>query len=391
MSWYRQNRIHVSHDALTAFAWSAPMRDLAARVGMSDVGLKKVLRSHGIVTPPQGHWNRVHAGRAVPEPPKAPPRRPGETGRIDLDERFRGLVAQAPSIPVDGPFASPLVPEDLAELRAQELRVIGKVAVPRNLEKPNVGLEQLLKREAQRRLKVEAERWHWDEPVFDTPLDQRRLRLVNGLFNALAKRGHTGGASDHDGELSAYCEIGDMTLRLNLSIIGKHRTERFRGGSRPASDLPASTPLKLSLDRKLRMEIPTSWQDDDDGRLEVRMAAIAADLIVAGEASFRQSLIEAVEWEEQQRKWREECRQRRLAELEARRLEDLKSSGKLLSKAEEIRALVTRVKAAVSTGGADILSDDLARWERWALDYADRIDPVKSGQIFSHIYVSELD
>jgi len=31
------------------------MRDLAAKVGLSDVALKKILKSHGIVTPPQGY------------------------------------------------------------------------------------------------------------------------------------------------------------------------------------------------------------------------------------------------------------------------------------------------------------------------------------------------
>ncbi len=50
------------------------MRELAARVGMSDVGLKKLLRSYGVSGLPQGHWNRVHAGRPVPAPPAAPAR-----------------------------------------------------------------------------------------------------------------------------------------------------------------------------------------------------------------------------------------------------------------------------------------------------------------------------
>jgi hypothetical protein len=73
---------NVSPEDLIAFAWSAPMRDLATRVGMTDVGLKKLLTQRGIVTPPQGYWNKVLAGRPVPKPPKPPPRGPGETGYI---------------------------------------------------------------------------------------------------------------------------------------------------------------------------------------------------------------------------------------------------------------------------------------------------------------------
>ena len=85
---YGWNHILVDPDELREFAWSAPMRDLAAKVDLSDVGLKKLLASFGIVTPPQGYWNKMHAGKAVPKCPKAPPRRPGEIGRVRLDETF---------------------------------------------------------------------------------------------------------------------------------------------------------------------------------------------------------------------------------------------------------------------------------------------------------------
>ena len=391
MRWPDHDNIHVLHDALIAFAWSAPMRDLAAKVGISDVGLKKLLRSHGVVTPPQGHWNRVHAGKAVPDRPRARPRQPGETGRISLDSRFRGLIGETPAIPVEGPFASAAVPEDLEDLRARELKAIGRVAAPRNLDNPHAGLVQLLRREAQRREKAEAEHWYWNKPVLDTPLSQRRLRLLNSLFQILGRRGCSGSVWEHNGELSARCTIGDMPLGLSFTVVGKHRTETISGYRRPARDLPASTHLCLSLDRTLRADVRAAWEDDASGKLETRLAAIAADIIVAGEAVFRQSLIEAVEWEEQQCKWKEECRRERMAELEAERLEDLKTSGKLLAQAEEIRALVARVKSAVLAGDTDIASEELAAWEQWSSDYADRLDPVLSGQILSHIRVPEPD
>ena len=132
-------------------------------------------------------------------------------------------------------------------------------------------------------------------------------------------------------------------------------------------------------------------EDDRDGKLETKLAVIAADIIVAGEAAFRQSLIEAVEREEQWPKWQEERRQQRITELEAQRLKDLKTSGMLLAQAEEIRTLVTRMKSAVVVGATHILAEDLEPWERWALDYADRLDPILSGQVLSHIHVPELD
>ncbi|WP_287293181.1 hypothetical protein [Mesorhizobium sp.] len=50
-----QNDILVLPDDLIAFAWSAPMRDLAAKLELSDVGLKKLLTRCGVASPPQGY------------------------------------------------------------------------------------------------------------------------------------------------------------------------------------------------------------------------------------------------------------------------------------------------------------------------------------------------
>ncbi|MER9442016.1 hypothetical protein NKI79_11440 [Mesorhizobium sp. M0340] len=73
-----QKDILVLPDDLIAFAWSAPMRDLAAKLELSDVGLKKLLTRCGVATPPQGYWNKIRAGKRVPALPKAPLRRPGK-------------------------------------------------------------------------------------------------------------------------------------------------------------------------------------------------------------------------------------------------------------------------------------------------------------------------
>ena len=41
--------------------WSKPMRDAAAEVGISDIGLKKVCIRHRVPVPPRDYWNKVHA------------------------------------------------------------------------------------------------------------------------------------------------------------------------------------------------------------------------------------------------------------------------------------------------------------------------------------------
>lgn len=107
-----QNEILVRRDDLTAFAWSAPMRDLAAKLNLSDVGLRKLLVRCGVTPPPQGYWNKTRAGKPVPIPSKAAPRRPGEIGRQRVDARFAKVLTPALPLPSDGPFASALIAAD---------------------------------------------------------------------------------------------------------------------------------------------------------------------------------------------------------------------------------------------------------------------------------------
>jgi hypothetical protein len=389
--WHSNHFLALPEDVM-AFAWSAPMRELAARIGISDVGLKKLLRSQGIVTPPQGHWNRVLAGRKVPSPPQPSPRGPGGAGRVWLDTRFRGHIPEVGPMAEDGPFASKRVPECLSELRAKELAAIGRAPAPRDLSRPAAGLARLLRAEGARREKAATSRWHWDEAHFDTPLGQRQLRIFSGLFSALARREHSGEAWEENEALRARCTIGDESLRLRFEIIGKHRTELRAGYQRPARDLPTKTPLRLILDRSLRVPLVTAWSDEADRPLEKQLAGIAADLVVAAEASFRQGLVEAREREEEHRRWEEERRREQLRELAGKRLADLKTSGELLRQAEEIRALVARVEEAMLRGNSpELKAEKVTRWKQWALSKADELDPVQSGQVLTHLYVAALD
>lgn len=375
-----------------AFAWSAPMRDLATTIGISDVGLKKIFKAHGIATPPQGHWNRVHAGRPVTAPPKPTARGPRESGRIRLDPRFRGHVTEAVPLPEGGPFATRRVPEDLGELGELELKAIGKVTAPRDLSRAPAGLARLLRKESDRRAKAAETGWSFYGPKFDTPLAQRQLQLLAGLLLALARRDCAGEVHEDQQALRLSLKVGDETLRLHFEAAAGQRRHAAQSPLVPSMDRPAKAPLRLVLARSLRCGVTTSWADADGLPLEKQLAAIAADLVVAGEASFRQGLVEAREFAEEQERWRQERRQERIAGLERKRMADLETSGRLLQQAEEIRALVTRVEEAMAPGTSPgITGEAVARWKYWALGRADAIDPVLSGQVLSHLHVPELE
>jgi hypothetical protein len=384
---YHSKDMLVLPQDLQDFAWSAPMRDLAATIGLSDVGLKKLLKAHGVITPPQGHWNRAYAGKPVPKCPTVPPRRPGETGRIRVDQRFAQVLTAVEAIPSEGPFASAAVPEDLDELYAQELRAIGWVGVPRTLDPSHPGLRSVLLKEERRRQKFAASGWRWDAPRFDGPVDRRRLRIFNALFLALARRGHGGALDDRDEELSATAVIGSTAVDIELDVTAFPSVDRG-ATARDRSDLPSGTPLRLSLEAVGR-EKAKVWEDDASGRLESKLADIAASAIVAGEELFRRRVKDAEEREEQFRRWREKQRLEEIARRNAERLAHLRESGELLRQAEDLRALIARVRDAVGAGDAEVDRKRLEEWERWALAEADRLDPILSGQIKTHLVAEE--
>jgi hypothetical protein len=53
-------------------AWSGPMREVAKKLGLSDNGLRKHCAKAFVPLPPQGHWNKVHAGQKVKTIPLPP-------------------------------------------------------------------------------------------------------------------------------------------------------------------------------------------------------------------------------------------------------------------------------------------------------------------------------
>lgn len=386
---YGWNQFLVEPQARQDFAWSAPMRDLAARVGLSDVGLKKLLRSHGVAPPPQGYWDKVHAGKRVPACPKVAAPGPGETGRVQLDSRFAHELTAVDPIPSTGPFASKVVPEDLEQLYAQELKAIGRVGVPKTLDRYHPGLAQIFRQEERRRAKFAASGWPWDAPKFDAPGNRRRLRLLNALFMALSRRGHRAEASERDGQIHATALVGNTRVGLEIDRAGTGRGTRTFEGAAP--DWPASSPLVFVVDASFDGKQRQSWQDDDAGRLETKLAEITARIIVAGEARFREGLKEAEDRAEQFRRWEEQRRREDIARRNAERLAHLRKSGELLRQAQDLRALIATVREAAVTGSVAADAADLEAWERWASAEADRLDPVKSGQVMAHLAPPDSD
>jgi hypothetical protein len=151
----------------------------------------------------------------------------------------------------------------------------------------------------------------------------------------------------------------------------------------------------------------TVWQDGAAGKLETKIVEIVARVIVAGarraicttkrsgyrkrasRERFRRGLKEAEQRAEEHRRWQEQRRREEIERRNAERLKHLRNIGELLRQAEDLRALIARVRGAVVDGSVEVDRARLEEWERWASAEADRLDPILSGQVLTHLAPSE--
>lgn len=373
--------IVVSACDLISFAWSAPLRDLAALVDLSDVGLRKQLVGYGIPLPPQGYWNKVKAAREVPALPQPEPRKPGQSGRVTVDERFKHVISVSGHMSSASPFTSEAVPEDLGELLERELEAIGSINVPKSLGHAPPGLHEILRKEEKRRVRYAKSGLSFDGPIYESPVAQRKLRILSALFSALIKRGHTASAYEHDRELTIQIRIGDTPIGVEIDASSGKRYQREKTRW---DDLPANTKLTLRVDPRFEGRTYKSWEDDRDGLIEAKMGTIAASIIVAGEARFRSRLKEIEDAHALVEAAAEKERRKKEQALNDQRVNDLKTSAELLRQAMDIRHLVSEFARAKALGAHDIDPLQFTSWERWALHEADKLDPIHSGQFKSH-------
>ena len=69
-----RQRHYFTREALYHLVWTAPVMEVATRLGVTDVALAKLCRRAGVPTPPRGYWQRIEMGQqiAVPLLPRAP-------------------------------------------------------------------------------------------------------------------------------------------------------------------------------------------------------------------------------------------------------------------------------------------------------------------------------
>ena len=355
--------------------WSGPMRDAGKKLGLSDNGLRKHCVKAFVPLPPQGHWNKVHAGQKVKTTP-LPIRPPGVSDEItigawDYRECNKRLMEAEP--------VAPVFEEPIEILRERVARNLGVVVASKHLSPPHAAFRRQVEDDARR-----ATQSTWYSSLFNDPLEKRRLRMLQGLFYGLSRLDCSVTVQGRETR-TIYISVGQQSVSLALDRAAtRKRTADGKDVER----------LKFSILRGVGSETERiSWTDTEEQPLEARLSTIAVEIIVAGEMQYREHQVwvyeEAIRRREEMNQEairrqieQEKAERERLLKLEAARLKRLTDSAENYHRAETIRAFVASV-ISVSKEGADPTLIGL--WKEWALLQAHQLDPIATGRIWDDV------
>ena len=377
--------------------WAEPMRDVAKRYGVSDVALAKTCRRLGVPVPGRGYWAKLKANKADRRPPLAEL----ERGQRDRIVGHRWTTSSKPE-PMEGLDAA--VPIDVGE----------PIVVAETLENPHklvaLSARYLAKAHPEDGLIAAPRRSCLNIRVSPDSLD-RALRICDALIKALETAGlklEIALVEEEEPVQPIYYQRQDREPRPPARVTRvfcdeewiefclTEKVSRVEGPPPTAADKQMYTwqsrvyayeptgELSLQLTNVEGLGVRSRWQDGKRQRLEQCLGAFVAHLSTVSLAfklkreDDARRAIEAreaarVRYEEELRRLEEEERQRQ----EEHREKQLEAEVALWRRAEDIRAYVEATLTML--GKVDDVTEDgqsVRKRMGWALDYADRIDPL---------------
>lgn len=363
--------LRLTREQLYELVWSEPMSRLRNAIGISDVAIAKHCRKAGVPIPERGYWNKLHAGKKVAQT-ALPPRDLATVNDIEmsgsLPPELHARITGEPGIEGE--------PETIDVLTERFRKRLGKVVLSRDLTRADPAIAQLLKRDEAIRQRLASSSFHWEKPLFDSNYERRRLRILNSIFLAFARVG--GGTAYIRDRVAREISIsGPAGVSITLDSPKKRQ-----GRNRQTNDAEATDKLELRAEGgRHHPDLVSSWSDDDAGKLEDKLTEIVIGLAVVSERESRRWQAEMAAWERQREAEKAEAQgkakekaeredRERIAAEERKRRDELLTEAMNWKSAELIREYVARrASQAPQPPG-------FAHWERWALEEADRMDPL---------------
>lgn len=366
----------LTRQELYELVWSEPMRTLARRFGISDVGLAKACRRHQIPRPHRGYWQQRQHGKAVRQmalPPLKPDEKNldictlGSANRRRKQAEEHGPVAEQKRYEREHPI---LVPEYILRLH------------------PLVRQIQDYCRDAKRSVSTYRGRRRASSAAVDVGPDSlpRAIRILDTLIRALEERDFPVAVACEADTLRVVVTARDTRIGIRLEERRKHveippsksdgtLSDRYPWQSKPRKESQHTGEFALKIVESGAKGVRKTWADGKTQHVEDCLNAFIVGLVRAVEAIQQAK----AEWEEKQRR-REEERGLRLEEErqrqeEARRGRRLEEEADAWAKAEQLRAYVAAVRECAERANGVEPESTLSGWLTWAEGYAEAIDP----------------
>lgn len=364
------DRALLSRTELHALVWAEPLRHLAGRFGISDQSLAKLCDRLDIPRPRPGHWNKVAAGKEIAVP-ALPPAKAGMDEKIEITPQPAGGVAME---------------RDAALAAARRTRKAVRVADRLSDPHPIIAGWLANRREAIARGRLVYDIWP-NRPVRAapfTPIERRRLRILDTLFEALEAEKIVIAETDRHGPV-AWCGQDEIAfqLRPRLKEVRQLLTleeRRWHGsGKQYRRELVETDVLVFEIKRWLPGDLPRVWQDGRKGMIEDRVGDILATLL----AAFPMMAAAREEAEERQRLRETEERRRQILARELKLDRDrfrcfLEQAGRWRD-AELARDFLMALRAAIPESSSEIGGRPAAEWLEWAQRHVQAHDPLTQG------------
>lgn len=370
----------VDREALYNEVWSEPVSVVAARYGLSDVGLAKICRVWAIPLPSRGYWAKVNAGRIMRQVPLPALEHPVR--------RFPNLVK--------------LTPEQLAARKAakEESARIRQEVLAFPPDEGTASSEHPLVRAASKRLR-KRDGWPAETLIRSAPKEvlsiavtraalDRALEFIDLLVKAMAKQGFEVEVDEERGA-SLFRRV-ETDTKLDFTLVEhirrtRHETtpaeeraqkrywERSRWDANstfphiPMYDYTPTGVLTIQVGRWPQR----TWKDTPNKNLEQRLAEVVAGIVVLAQETFAK---------EQEELRRQEALRRALARYEflmkrraseAARFKSLENDAANWERAVRLRAYADASERNASAAGP--LSEEHLNWLAWTRAKADWLDP----------------
>lgn len=371
--------IRLTREELYQQVWSVPMRTLAQRFGLSDVGLAKTCKRMVVPVPGRGYWAMKAAGKRVKQIPLGA--LPPNSSSVQREVQFAPRISAEDKPALTGPVAV----QAEFEGRPENLIVVSDA-----LRSPHP-----IVRKTMDSLKGSAKTekdyvGNWREPHLNVRVSRdllpRALRIMDALVKAFHGRGWTIAFGSGD---DRKCYVVVEGQRIPFGIREKIKKVR----NEPAKPIRSSTGewytpyhqdfrdepsgrLSLVLRNRWGNSVDKSWDDGASWRVEDRLNEFVLGIVGRAEEDRewdrRRAEAERAQMEESQRRYEADRRR----EAEAAQERELDRQADSWQKSQHLGDYIAAVKNAATEAGGIEPGGALEQWLQWGEKYARRLDPL---------------